>query len=90
MSEKLQNKVAIFTGASRVIGRAIAIRLAQDDGSVVVNCGKTKDEAEQVVAEIKKAGGRAALVLADVLAFLASNDARWITGQNIHVNGGIV
>src|SRR5947208_14737429 len=59
-------KVAIVTGASRGIGRAVAKRLARDSFAVVVVSLKNIDEAEGVVAEIKGIGGDAVAVKADV------------------------
>ena len=58
-------KVAIVTGASRGIGRAIAERLARDGASVVVNYGRSSDEAEGVVDGICSRGGRAVAMQAD-------------------------
>src|SRR2546426_11661571 len=57
----LAGKVAIVTGASNGIGRAIAERLAHDGATVVVNYGKSADKAKTVVAGIvsKGGGGRA-------------------------------
>jgi 3-oxoacyl-[acyl-carrier protein] reductase len=67
MSDKpLAGKVALVTGASRGIGRAIAVRLAADGAKVVVNYGRSEREANEVVAEIAKAGGAAAAVQADM------------------------
>jgi 3-oxoacyl-[acyl-carrier protein] reductase len=62
----LKEKVAIVTGASDGIGRAIAERLAQDGATVVVNYGKSADKAKQVVAGIEAKGGRAVAVQADM------------------------
>jgi 3-oxoacyl-[acyl-carrier protein] reductase len=59
-------KVAIVTGASRGIGRAVAKRLAQDGFAVIVNYLSNVGEAEGVVAEIKGIGGAAVAVKADV------------------------
>jgi 3-oxoacyl-[acyl-carrier protein] reductase len=62
----LTEKVAIVTGASNGIGRAIAERLAQDGATVVVNYGKSADKAKQVVAGIEAKGGKAVAVQADM------------------------
>jgi 3-oxoacyl-[acyl-carrier protein] reductase len=60
-------KIAIVTGASRGIGRAVAKRLAIDGFSVVVNYLNNKAEAEQVVAELKGiVGGDAIAIQGDV------------------------
>jgi 3-oxoacyl-[acyl-carrier protein] reductase len=61
----LAGKVALVTGASRGIGRAIAERLGGDGAFVVVHYNRREDLAADVVAEIEKAGGRAAVVQAD-------------------------
>ena len=64
--KELAGKVAIVTGAGRNIGRAIAIGLAEDGASVVVNARANREEAGEVVQAIEAAGGRAMAVLADV------------------------
>ncbi|MBW4637899.1 MAG: 3-oxoacyl-[acyl-carrier-protein] reductase [Gloeocapsa sp. UFS-A4-WI-NPMV-4B04] len=69
LSENLQplhNKVAIVTGASRGIGRAIAIALADAGANVVVNYASSSAAAEQVVAQITAGGGSAIALQADV------------------------
>ena len=64
--QELKGKVAIVTGAGRNIGRAIALQLAEAGAAVVVNVRSNKSEADAVVAEIEKAGGKAIAVLGDV------------------------
>jgi len=59
-------KSVIVTGASRGIGRAVAIRLAGDGFAVVVNYAGNATKAEEVVTEIKSHGGQAIAVQADV------------------------
>ncbi|MEH2421189.1 MAG: 3-oxoacyl-[acyl-carrier-protein] reductase [Nostoc sp.] len=62
----LQDKVAIVTGASRGIGRAIAIELATQGAIAVVNYASSSVAAEAVVTEITNAGGQAIAIQADV------------------------
>ncbi|MUG65786.1 glucose 1-dehydrogenase [Paenibacillus campinasensis] len=63
---RLQGKVAIVTGASRGIGRQIAIQLAQLGASVVVNYSASEGKAEDVVNTIRQAGGEAMAIRANV------------------------
>ena len=60
------NKTAIVTGASRGIGRAIALRLAHDGHAVAVNYASRSTDADAVVNEIMAAGGKAIALQADV------------------------
>jgi 3-oxoacyl-[acyl-carrier protein] reductase len=62
----LQDKVAIVTGASRGIGKAIALSLASEGAMVAVNYASSSGAAETVVAEIVAAGGQAIALQADV------------------------
>lgn len=62
----LANKVALVTGASRGIGRAVALSLAEEGAAVAVNHRERTADAAEVVAAIKKAGGSAMAVAADV------------------------
>jgi len=63
--KRLQDKVALVTGGSRGIGRAISLRLA-DEGAKVAIADILETEAAQVVADITKNGGQAMLVKTDV------------------------
>ena len=63
---KLQDKVAIVTGASKGIGASIAQHLAAEGAAVVVNYASSKQDADRVVAEITGSGGKAIAVQADV------------------------
>lgn len=63
---KLEGKTAVVTGASRGIGRAIAMQLASEGARVVVNYSGSQAKAEEVVAAIKANGGEAIAVQASV------------------------
>jgi 3-oxoacyl-[acyl-carrier protein] reductase len=64
----LNGKTALVTGASRGIGRASALALAKLGAQVVVHYGRAAKEAESVVAEIRKSGGRADAIATDLVA----------------------
>ncbi len=66
---RLEGKVAVVTGASRGIGRGIALRLAREGARVVVNYRANKEQAEEVVREIVESGGEAIAIQADVSDF---------------------
>ena len=65
-ARELEGRVALVTGASRNIGRAIALALADAGAAVVVNAHTASDEARGVADEIASRGGRAVAILADV------------------------
>jgi 3-oxoacyl-[acyl-carrier protein] reductase len=92
----LQNKTALATGASRGIGRATAVALAEAGAHVLVHYGRSKQEAESLVAEIQKKGGRADAISADLAApegaALLAKQVRSIVGDRLDVlvlNAGI-
>src|SRR5437660_5015220 len=63
---KLDGKVAVVTGASKGIGAGIAKQLAAEGASVVVNYASAKSDADKVVDQISKGGGKALAVQASV------------------------
>jgi len=65
MTNSLEGRVALVTGASRGIGRAIALRLAEE-GAHVTLLARSGDDLDQVVSEIMAGGGSAAAAVADV------------------------
>ena len=99
---KLNGKTALVTGASRGIGRASALALAKEGAQVLVYDGQAQDEAETDMSNfVKTDAGRAFTLgmqaikrvaqpddIAGAVAFLASDDARWITGDTLRVDGG--
>ena len=63
---ELAGKVALVTGASRNIGRAIALSLAAGGAAVAINTRKSREDAEKVAQEISAAGGQAEVFMADI------------------------
>jgi len=94
----LSGKTAIVTGGGRDIGRACALRLAQDGARVVINYHASSAGAESAVAEITKAGGEAVAIQgdmtiqSDVDTLLAKTRQRFGDEINVlvHVTGGLV
>ena len=70
----LEGKVALVTGGSRGIGRAVAIRLAEEGAKVAVNYAGNQEAAEEVKTVIEQRGGTALLVQADVSDSTAAAD----------------
>ncbi len=62
----LKNKVALITGGSRGIGKAIALLFASQGATVAINYSSSEDEAKQIVKEIEEMGGKAMVVGANV------------------------
>jgi 3-oxoacyl-[acyl-carrier protein] reductase len=68
---KLDGKIAIVTGGSRGIGRAAVLALARAGAAVVINYARSDTAARQVLEEVEQAGGRGAVVQADVADYTA-------------------
>ena len=67
----LAGKVALVTGASRGIGKAIACKLAREGAKVIINYNGSKEKAEAVKSEIEAAGGQAEVYQSDVSDYTA-------------------
>ncbi len=67
----LNEKIAVVTGASRGIGKAIAKKLAELGATVIVNFNGSQEKAQEVVAEIEAAGGKADMVQCNVADYAA-------------------
>ena len=92
----LKNKTALVTGASRGIGRATALALADAGAYVLVHYGRSAQDAESVVAAIQAKGGRATAIFADLAtangAALLAKEVRSAVGDRLDVlvlNAGI-
>lgn len=70
----LTGKIALVTGAGRGIGREIALTLAKNGATVIVNYNGSKASADEVVAEIEKNGGSAEAMQCNVSDFAASEE----------------
>lgn len=84
--KRLQDKVAIVTGASRGIGRGIAIRLAKEGARVVVNHRNSPEGAEETAAAVREAGGEALVIQADVSQF---KDAQRLVQETLAAFGQV-
>jgi 3-oxoacyl-[acyl-carrier protein] reductase len=92
----LQDKTALVTGASRGIGRATALALAQAGAYILVHYGRSAQDAESLVAGVRSSGGRADAVKADLGTpdgpTLLAKEVRSIVGERLDVlvsNAGI-
>jgi 3-oxoacyl-[acyl-carrier protein] reductase len=83
---KLTGKVAVITGASKGIGAAIAEKLGAEGAKVVVNYARDKAGAEKVVGKIRKSGGEAVAVQADVSR---SEDVKKLFGETAKSFGNV-
>lgn len=88
---ELANKTAVVTGASSGIGRAIALELAQAGAAVVVHARRSAEAAEQVADEIRRRGGDAQVLLADLAELdhherLVDRAWQWRSGVDVWVN----
>lgn len=63
---RLKDKIALVTGSSQGIGRAIAVRFAQEGADVVINYNRTPKGAEEALKEVEAAGRRGLVVQADL------------------------
>jgi 3-oxoacyl-[acyl-carrier protein] reductase len=82
----LQGQVALVTGASRGIGRAISLALAADGASVAANYRSGHAEAASLVKEIEEAGGKALAIGGDVAEY---EDAKKVVLETINGLGGL-
>jgi 3-oxoacyl-[acyl-carrier protein] reductase len=94
MSLPLHGKVALVTGAGKNIGRCIALTLARDGATLLINGRSDKAAVDAVVAEIKAAGGKAAPAMGDVsdpaVAQRLAGEAKALGGVDILVsNAGL-
>src|SRR5262249_49805774 len=83
---KLKERVALVTGGSRGIGKAVCEALAAEGAAVGVNYRSGKQQAEEVVAAIESAGGRAAALQGDVSDY---DQAVAIVEETVNALGGL-
>ena len=83
---RLKDRVALVTGASRGIGKAIAERLAGEGAAIGVNYRSGKEQADEVVQEIEQNGGKAVAIQGDVSSY---EDAEKVVAETIEKLGGL-
>lgn len=86
MENSLKNKVAIVTGGSRGIGRAIVLELVKNGAKVVFTYLKSADAAAQLVEEIKKMKGEARTLKSDSKLF---DEARKVVSETVNLYGTV-
>jgi len=85
-SKELEGKVALVTGASRGLGKAIALELGSMGANVTVNYGSNKEQALKTVGQIKSLGTDAIAIKADVAE---SSEVKAMTRQIVEIHGKI-
>src|ERR1700758_4812049 len=92
----LANKTALVTGASRGIGRATALALSNAGAHILVHYGRSQNDADTLVAEIRTSGGKADALNADLekpeAASELADDVRGLVGDRLDIvvaNAGI-
>ena len=74
MDQTMEGKIAVVTGASRGIGKAIAVKLASKGATVVINYNGSRERAEEVKNEVESAGGKAVIIQCNVADFDACKE----------------
>ena len=74
MDQTMEGKVAVVTGASRGIGKAIAVKLASKGATVVINYNGSRESADEVYNEVESAGGKAVIIQCNVADFDACKE----------------
>src|SRR3954466_5967963 len=82
----LGGRVALVTGGSRGIGRAVAIRLAQSGAKVAINYRGNHEAAQEAPSELKGGGAHAMAVAGDVSS---AEDLDWLVSATLEAFGGV-